>query len=411
MLNSKTAQTIRCKLCSQLGHSSEECPIARKFYKYSPKIGYSFSGSSPPEIFVGRYGYPNVFAGILAPSEYGETERYSMPEIWFRQGFSIQDIMACRSRLIYSRFIVNVKRIQSESNRNFEIMQEMALSSKHVDASFELEKKPSNGLITSSFWPIIGNPALLKQVRLESNPKVERKVESLVNDYDVKATHAVEELYRAGIKVSTIIKILSAGLLGLKRQRKLVPSRWATTATDDIISKLLLEKIKGYPQINNFLLFNSEYLGNHYEILLLPSSWSFEVIEAKMPECVWNRGQELFMASDFEGFNGRKSYASAVTGAYYANRIAVAEYLEKRKRQAACLVLREVRPEYNFPCGVGILREATRAAFEKKPETFSSLEEALERAQSRLRLPIQAFIKRSKLINQFKQPKLTDFFS
>jgi len=260
--------------------------------------------------------------------------------------------------------------------------------------------------------PIIGNPAPLERVRLEENPKVERKTDYVTSDYDLKAGNAIRELYKSGTEVSNIIKVLAAGLLGLKMQRRLVPSRWATTATDDTISKILLKKIKDYNQISEFLLFNSEYLGNHYEILLMPGAFGFEVIEAKMPGSAWNPNlsSQVYIAQDYELFNGRKDYASQVTGAYYANRLAVAEYLEEIKRQSSCIVMRECREEYWAPCGVGILREASRNAFSKKPEIFQTLNEALQAAQKRLRMPIAQFTGRSRIIEEFKkQKRISDF--
>ena len=73
---------------------------------------------------------------------------------------------------------------------------------------------------------------------------------------------------------------------------------------------------------------------------------------------------------------GRKKYAFEVTGAYYANRLGLAEHLEKIKRQATAIFIREVGPEYYAPLGVGILREITRSAFQNKPEKFNTIEEA-----------------------------------
>ena len=403
----RISKMLRCKICNQLGHSASQCPLAT--YKFFSSIGYNFSGSSPPEIFVGRHSYPYVYAGILSPAEYGDTERYSMPELWFREKATIKQIMEYRMKMIYSRFLINVKTaramIAEKANKHIEVLQEIAMASRHVDASFELNKKPMPKAITKQYWPIIGNPASLKKVVIENNPKVERKVEYLVNDTDVKAEIAIKELYKANIEISNIIKLFNAGLLGLKLQRRLVPTRWAVTAVDSIASKQLIEKIKDYPQLDQFLLFHSSYLGNHYEIILIPDCWRFEVIEAKMPGCIWNADGQLFFASDYESFFGRKGYASNVTGAYYANRLAVAEYLASIKRQASCLVLREVRPEYNMPCGVGILRETTRDAFKRKPESFSSLEEALQAAQKRLQLPIGLFLKHSKLIKEVRLQK------
>ena len=100
-----------------------------------------------------------------------------------------------------------------------------------------------------------------------------------------------------------------------------------------------------------------------------------------------------------------------VTGAYYANRLALAEYLEKIKKQATAIFFREVRPEYYAPLGVGILREVTREAFKHEPEKFSDLNSALKSIQSRLKLPVSVFHSKSVLLKEFgKQKKLTTWF-
>ena len=190
----------------------------------------------------------------------------------------------------------------------------------------------------------------------------------------------------------------------------MVPTRWSITAVDDTLSKQMLQKIKFYQEINEVLLFHSDYLGNNYEFLLLPDKFAFEVIEAKMSGSVWNQTEKLYLSIDNEGFSGRKSYAENVTGAYYVNLLALCEYLEKIKRQASCLVMRECRPEYYAPMGVGILREASRNAFSKQPEKFLSIQEALDSSQKRMKLPVSMFKDSSWLIKNYgKQTKLTNF--
>ena len=89
-----------------------------------------------------------------------------------------------------------------------------------------------------------------------------------------------------------------------------------------------------------------------------------------MPGSVWNPESNIFFMQDYENWHGRKDYASEVGGGYYVARIALAEYLSRIRKQASCLVLRECRPEYYAPCGVGVLRETCRDAFSKKPEVF-----------------------------------------
>jgi hypothetical protein len=160
------------------------------------------------------------------------------------------------------------------------------------------------------------------------------------------------------------------------------------------------------------MIFNSDYVGNHYEFILLPEKFSFEVIETHVPGSVWNPiGKTEDFTSDYETFFGRKNYAENVTGAYYSNRLALCEYLEKIKRQCSCLVLREARPEYWAPLGVGILREASRKAFQGIPEIFNSINEAMLEIQKRLILPIEKFKNRSEILKNYgKQKKLSSFF-
>lgn len=362
----------------------------------------SFSGSSPPEIFVGRYNYPNVNIGILSPQEKGNTKLYSSQELWHEKKLPIPEILSLRAKLIYGRTKGNVKKVV-EKSPFLSTMQEIAMTSKSVSTEFKLEKPIETHDESESYIPIIKNSAQVKSVRLEENPMIERKIDYLVNDTDALSKTSLLELEKAKTPVSTIIKILSAGLLGLKTRRKLVPTRWSITAVDDLLSKEKLKKIKLYPEISDYLLFNAEYIGNHYEILLLPDKFSFEVIEINKqnPNLAWQ---------DHETFFPRKTYAESVTGAYYANRLALCEYLEKQQKQASCLIFREITEEYTQSMGVGVLRQLAREAFSKQPEKFSSLQEALSIIQTRLKLPIATFTNKSILLRDYKkQAKLTNW--
>lgn len=395
-----------CVRCKGRGYCGKPCKILAKFQLLGkPKT--HFSGSSPPEVFVGRFNYPDINTGILAPEEYGETEEYSMPELWHENNFDIETILKLRSRLIYARFRSNIK----SGSRFLNIMQEVSMAEKNTALEIVLKKPPRQNIDLDTHSTIIGNPAPLKYARLEENPKISKKVDYLTNDTDVKAALAITELYKSGTRVSNIIKILSAGLLGKQTTRKLVPTRWSITATDDTISKLLLSKIRYYSELQEIQLFHGYYVGNHYEFLLLPDKFSFEVLEAYLQGSVWNKVSGISLSQDYESFRGRKTYASSVTGAYYTARLALCEYLEKIKKQASCLVMREERPEYYAPLGVGILRELSRSAFSKKPETFNTIEEALLASGKRLKLPTTAFTEKSWLLKNYgKQKRLNNWF-
>ncbi len=394
---------IRCKgnVRSPYSCGKKVCPILQNFKNSMPKIRTNFSGSSPPDLFVGQYNYPNVYTGILAPAE-NNNNPLSNPEDWFKNKFSINDILNNRGSMIYSRFVSNIK---SRKQRLLETMQEVSMAKKPCSIEFFLAKKPATKMELNNRTAPIGNPAPLVKAQFQENPKVEKKVDYIVSDYDLKATESLNSLYQKDLNVSGMIKLLSAGLLGVKKQRKLVPTRWATTAVDDTISKNLLKDVKISPWINEFEVYHDKYLGNHYEIILMPRQWSFEVIEAKLSGSVWNQEKEDYFCQDFEEYYGRKTYAHNVSGAYYSGRLAIAENLIRRNRQASALVLREVSEAYYAPCGVGILREVMRSALNKKPERFNTLNQALNSSAQRLNIPISKFSLRSSLLKQYKQQK------
>ena len=92
-----------CIRCKGKGLCGGPCKILSKFIDSAPRVKKHFSGSTPPEIFVGRTGYPNVFSGIISPNEKGETEIYSFPEEWVAGNLSIEQILLYRGKMIYAR--------------------------------------------------------------------------------------------------------------------------------------------------------------------------------------------------------------------------------------------------------------------------------------------------------------------
>tara|TARA_Y100000310_G_scaffold341480_1_gene440748 strand:+ start:2566 stop:3747 length:1182 start_codon:yes stop_codon:yes gene_type:complete len=388
-----------CKICHQPNCKKHSFLIPKPI-----KID-SFSGSSPPEIFVGRWNYPNVYAGILSPPDlHGPTNKLSSPEIWQSENLQIPKILNLRQQLVYGRSTTNIKAptsLQKSKPRFLQTFQEIALTHKSTETLFKLEKPIAKNKEQDSRTPLISRASTLKSAKITENTSVLKKVDYLTSDVHVKSAQAMQELDQSKVQTTNIIKILSAGLLGLKKNRKLVPTRWSITATDDTLSKAKLKKIRYLPEIQHYEVHHAEYLGNHYEFLLMPDTWSFEVIEISLKGfSVWQ---------DHETFFQRKKYADNVTGAYYVNRLAACEYLSKIKRQATILVFREIRPEYYAPLGVGILRQTSRAAFENGKK-FHTLQDALADINSRLRIHIDKFTEKSVLLNTKKeQTKLTNF--
>jgi len=373
-----------------------------KFWKKIVENAKDFTGTSPPGLFVGRAWYPKVYVGILAPTQHQENaEMLDFPEKWYQQKASIEQILDYRGQLIYSRFRSPVK---NPKGKLVEVTQELAMVKKPTDVEIQLKKNPQFKFTFNDWFAPIGNPAPVLEARLIENPVVERKVDYLVSDFDLKAQDAVVELYKGAIPVSRIQKIFSAGLLGLPIQRKFVPTRWSWTAIHDIIGEDLRKKIINYHELSEIRVFHSDYIGNHFEILLLPGTYQYELLEC------WNLDTLSSFGSDYESYWGRKKYVEITGGAWYAARIGVLGYLEKIKRQAAVLIIREVRPEYFLPCGVWVIENAVKGALEKNYEKFDSLEEGFTSIQSRLRISVERYVQKSKLLkNYLNQRKIKEF--
>ena len=209
-------------------------------------------------------------------------------------------------------------------------------------------------------------------------------------------------------------KILSVGVLGLKKNKKLVPTRWSITATDDTLGKKLLEQIRDYKWIENYELFFGEFMGNCYLILFFPNVWSYELFELYLPGSSWNPSQEVKASTDYESYSGRKTYASNTAGGYYATRLPILEYLNKIKRQASVLVIRIETPSYWTALGVWVVRESVRKALKRKMK-FDSREELVENAKKIGKIKYgfdnSDILRRSRLLEQIKfQTNLRKWF-
>ena len=61
--------------------------------------------------FVGRFGYPNINVGILAPPpESKDAWLYDAPNHWSLENFEIPRIVDLRSSLLNSRYNLNIKK-------------------------------------------------------------------------------------------------------------------------------------------------------------------------------------------------------------------------------------------------------------------------------------------------------------
>ena len=396
---------IQCKgkyLCSR-----NFCPFQVN-YKTIEKD--HFNGNSPPQVFIGSKLYPRANVGILSPPEQTEDSWiYNSPNCWTQNNYTINEIVNLRKNLINSRFQTSIK----QSSKFLDISREIAMSYKPVDVEIELKKKPIvNQKFDTINMPInISSP--LKQVKITSNPKIHQKVDKVVDDIDLKANQAILYL-KDHFDEHFLTQLISIGVLGLKHNRKLVPTRWSITLIDDVIGKDLIKNIKNYSTIDGYRLYQGNYFGNYYFIMLFSEMFSYELFESYLPGAIWNFSGKIEIATDYEDYYGRKTYASNTAGGYYASRFSILSYLNKIKKQASILAIRFETPEYTTSLGVWVCRNAGKLTMENEYYKFDNKEEMLNYVRAiilrKFKYDIQDIYKKSILLNKLKtQSKLTNF--
>ncbi|MDD1667424.1 MAG: hypothetical protein LUO96_03045, partial [Methanomicrobiales archaeon] len=204
---------------------------------------------------------------------------------------------------------------------------------------------------------------------------------------------------------SAIQKAFSCGTMGTGRRRSLVPTRWSITACDSTIADHLLRGVRRNPVIESCRVYESGTLNNRYAVLLLPTGWQYEWMEAFLHVL----GNEELVFADHETGKGKTEY-STVGGCYYSCKMAVLEALAKEGRQAGAIIFREAYQGY-VPMGVFNVRENVRNAMGNQHVEFGEMKDALAHISSRMKLPLRRFVEESTLLRDQMKTRQTTLSS
>src|SRR6266540_981780 len=204
------------------------CPIMVRWdsmMKTAPMIDrVDLDGSSPPGVFVGRFGYPKVFVGPLVPPIHGDTQILDSPEEWV-------------GRLV-------------DSTR------ELALATSPAEVEAGFSRRPHGRVVLDDNVQPFGPSAPLTRLDI-GTLKVDSALDRAYSDTDLKARDAVLELFDRRVPVSKIQRAFSVGAFGIEKNRRFVPTRWSITAVDDTIGKTLREHVKTSPLINEIRVYEA----------------------------------------------------------------------------------------------------------------------------------------------------------
>jgi len=359
------------------------CPLLADIRSRLPEVQSGclseLVGPSPPSLFVGRYGYPDVRTGPSAnwvPDDSGTTPLTSGdPADLF--GEPLEEVAARHANLVTGGSVMPVNSTASP-NAMLETTQEIAMAERSVDVELDFSKPimiGSSPTFDSMSTPL-GPSGEVVRAEVVGHASIPRKVDSVANEDGLLAAEAIGELAEASIGEAQITRLLSAGLLGKEGSRRLVPTRWGITATDDMLGKRLWDRVRDYPSLDKVLVYEANYLDNVFHIILTPGLWAFHMLEAWIRGSVWTGAGKVL--GDWEEIKPRTEYAHQITGAYYSARLGVLEHMDSMRRSGACLIWRDIGPGYWAPVGVWMIRETVREAMRRSPRQFDSLKQAID---------------------------------
>ncbi len=393
-----------CFKCKGRGYCNRGfCALRQKI-----QVQKSFNENSKKEffgenynIFVGRFGYPDINVGLLNINEPKKDETIDNPLLWSKEDYDINKIIQLRSNLINSNFKTQVKGF---NDKFMDLIKEVSLTDKPVDTEISLEKKPQFKLTFNQDTTPFGPTIKLEKAKITENIHIPNKVDKIIND-DITASEGLSILQSKGFDEYYLTKIFSAGNLGSNTNKKLVPTRWAITAVDDTLGKDIISEIKDY-KLSNYQLYTGAYLGNNYIIMFFPEVWGYELFETM--------SENHDASHDIEQYTGRKSYASETAGGYYAARFSILQKLQRTKRQARVLALRIVTNDYWAPLGVWVVREAVKKTMINKPLEFETREEminyAINYAKKQINYDLRPLINKSETLKEIKtQKKISEY--
>src|SRR2546428_180094 len=216
LFDADTRAAIASGLCiscrgAKLLCGKSRCPIMVRWdsmMKTAPMIDrVDLDGSSPPGVFVGRFGYPKVFVGPLVPPVHGDTQILDSPEEWV--GLPMDDIVGFRSQLVRGMHRVHVRDVE-RGGRLVDSTRELALATSPAEVEAGFSRKPRGRVILDDNVQPFGPSAPLTRLDV-GTLKVDSVLDRAYSDTDLKARDAVLELFDRRVPISQIQRAFSVG--------------------------------------------------------------------------------------------------------------------------------------------------------------------------------------------------------
>ena len=335
--------------------------------------GRTVTAFSPPGTMVEPLKYPIVRASVLAATQGSEfISIYDHPESW--RGLDSDAVLKMRAQLI--RFGSQVDARSMEPSSLVKTLQTVALSVNPLGIRFEVNDMPQRSLSLLGGLLPTGPAVDARNATILNEPEISRVAEK-ITEQDIPAAESVWKLLDYEYTLDQVARLMSVGLLGMKDNRRLIPTKSAYKASiDAFVSRALMELIDR-PLTSKFTLSTVELHGDVFTVFTQPGMPRVDYLRIQRSEHGIERG------FSFEGVKNVSIDPKTSIFADHARFAAYRNFIEKR-RGSQVTVFHMSRSQRSEILGPWRVRAGVNEALEADTLELDSRENAIAVLQSLL---------------------------
>ncbi len=347
---------------------------------------------TPPGIFIETARYPILNAGVLASPYPLETlSIYDHPESW--RGLGRDAILAMRRHLYSIVIPVNAREMQPK--QIIDSLQTIALSVNPVALGVEVEGLPPRHLYSSEGQLPAGPVVKARSLEILSKPEISR-VAQKITDKDIPAAEGIWKLFEYDYSLEQITRILAVGLLGMKKNRRMMTIRSAYRIVIDTYINEVIMNLIDQSQIEDFEIYIGKCCNDSFTILASPGESRVDYIRLE------KYGPHISRGVSIDDPKLSRDDSRAGNFANFA-RYSAFRHLLKKQANAHLIIFHHTAISENQIITPWIARAGTHDALSKDPIVIQDLNGAIEILDSILPLGLKTWVHDTPLINRVKK--------
>jgi hypothetical protein len=346
---------------------------------------------SPPGICVKSGKYPMLDAGFLAAYEPLEhLSIYDYPDSW--QGLDRETIFSMR-RYLY-RFLLPVDARSMQPEGVIRALQEIALSVRPIALRVEGESLLPRRLRLRSGQLPSSNDVMIKSIEFLSDPEIS-KVAERITDQDIPAAEGIWRLLDYDYSLDQVVRLMSIGLLGRKKTRRIIPTRSAYKATiNAFIDRAVMELIES-PNISSYEIYLGNLFGDRFVVLLNPGEARVDYLTIDASGTRTARGF---------AFEGLREWPTDPKTSVYSDhaRFSLYRNLVRRKQRCHATIFHLSKDPRNQLLGPWIARAGVNEALASNPVNLDNKDNVFEVLETLLEPSFSVWANRTPLLNRLE---------